>query len=133
MSQERLQPTSAQQGDPTSAEQLQSNSSELTSTSAKQDASTSAEHAPTSAQQSNSTEEVPLTVDVRILSPSPGIPEQTRLGRIPTATTIGQLKEMIRDRLDSRPAARHQRLLYQARPLPPDQLTLQEVFGAEAV
>lgn len=78
-----------------------------------------------------SQQDAPL-VNLQIVSPSVGV-GNLRFPDLPAATTVQQLKEKIRDSLQSRPADDHQRLIHRGRLLARDTDTLQQVFGEEAV
>lgn len=71
-------------------------------------------------------------VNLQILSPSVGVNTLAFPG-LAASTTIGQLKEKIRENLPLRPAADQQRLIHRGRLLARDNETLQDVFGEEAV
>ena len=77
--------------------------------------------------------EGPLTVNLQIVSPSVGVNGPLSFPELSAATTVQQLKGLIRDKLSLRPADDHQRLIHRGRLLARDNDTLENVFGAEAV
>lgn len=85
-----------------------------------------------------STEE-PTTValKLKILSPSAELADLRNSGLqfedLPISTTIGQLKERIRDAVPTRPSNERQRLIYLGRVLARETDTLRDVFGATVV
>ncbi|KAK4227068.1 hypothetical protein QBC38DRAFT_365049 [Podospora fimiseda] len=72
------------------------------------------------------------TVNLQILSPSPHV-EPMRFPDMPVGTTVGELKEQIRERIASRPSNAQLRLIYQARFISRETDTLLDVFGEEVV
>ncbi|KAI9795518.1 MAG: hypothetical protein M1833_006989 [Piccolia ochrophora] len=57
----------------------------------------------------------PPVISLQILSPSTEIPNPLSFDRLPTATTIAELKERIRDSTPTRPAIERQRLIHRGR------------------
>lgn len=76
----------------------------------------------------------PTTFSLQIVSPSSGVPGgNLKFARVPANTTIRELKERIRDTLESTPSDQQQRIIHQGRMLARDDETLLDVFGANAV
>ncbi|KAI1266702.1 hypothetical protein F5Y18DRAFT_363967 [Xylariaceae sp. FL1019] len=71
----------------------------------------------------------PESFTLQIVSPSAGVPQPLALESLPTSTTVQQLKDKIRDRLDSKPPGTHQRLIHQGHLLR-DAQTMRDVFGS---
>ncbi|KAI5924669.1 hypothetical protein F4810DRAFT_662732 [Camillea tinctor] len=69
---------------------------------------------------------------LQIISPSVGVPQPLSLREVPRSTTVRQLKERIRNALDSKPADQAQRLIHRGRLLARDDETMLELFGEEA-
>ena len=72
------------------------------------------------------------TTLLHVVSPSPEVPERLKIPVVLNSTTIGDLKAKIRDAVPSKPAPERQRLIYRAKPLLQDELTLSAVFKEEA-
>jgi hypothetical protein len=83
--------------------------------------------------------EEPTTValKLKILSPSAELAELRNSGlqfdNLPVSTTIGELKERIRDAVPTRPTNERQRLIYLGRVLARETDTLRDIFGATVV
>jgi hypothetical protein len=77
--------------------------------------------------------DAPLTLNLQVVSPSVGVNGPLSFLGIPATTTVGQLKERIRDTVTARPTADQQRLIHRGRLLSRDTDTLQDVFGVETV
>ncbi|KZF24134.1 hypothetical protein L228DRAFT_259393 [Xylona heveae TC161] len=76
----------------------------------------------------------PPTMFLHVLSPSTlEVPSQLSFPSLPISTTVGQLKEKIRDAIPSKPVAERQRLIYQGRLLARDTDTMLDVFGQQAI
>ncbi len=71
-------------------------------------------------------------VDLIILSPTPEVNKITFSG-IPTATTIGELRERISTAAPSHPAPDRQRLIYRGHALIDAKKTLRDVFTQDIV
>jgi hypothetical protein len=81
-----------------------------------------------------SSEEASQAIELKILSPSPEVGNTgLHFNSLPVSTTVGELKDRIRDIVSSRPAHDRQRLIYLGRALVQDADTLLDVFGANAV
>lgn len=78
-------------------------------------------------------EEASLTVNLQVVSPSVGVNGPLSFPGLPAATTVQELKRLIREKLPLRPADDHQRLIHRGRLLARDNDTLENVFGAETV
>ncbi|MCJ1310344.1 hypothetical protein MMC25_004008 [Agyrium rufum] len=77
-----------------------------------------------------STSSVPgLTLNVR--SPSNRVPPHLTLSGITRNTTIREVKNKIQSSIPSGPSPEDQRLIYRARPLVRDDMTVEEIFGQE--
>lgn len=74
-----------------------------------------------------------LTVNISIVSPSLSANTPLNFLELPASTTIGQLKQKIRDTLDSKPGNDRQRLIHQGKLLARENETLLEVFGEQRV
>lgn len=74
-----------------------------------------------------------LTVNLRIVSPSPGVTQPLLFSDLPATTTIKQLKEKIRQMLPLRPADENQMLIHRGRALSCDTDSLLDILGADAV
>lgn len=72
-------------------------------------------------------------IDLRILTQSPEISNQLHFHSLRTSTTIGQLKEHIRQASSSQIPVENQRLIYKGRRLAADGDTLATVLGQDAV
>ncbi|KAI1103075.1 hypothetical protein F4804DRAFT_342756 [Jackrogersella minutella] len=73
------------------------------------------------------------TFTLQIISPSIGIPQPLALQRLPTDTTVKQLKERIRNVISTRPTDEAQRLIHRGRLLGRDNETMTEIFGQETL
>ncbi|KAI0150288.1 hypothetical protein GGR57DRAFT_202756 [Xylariaceae sp. FL1272] len=71
----------------------------------------------------------PESFTLQIVSPSAGVPQPLSFEGLPTSTTVQELKNKIRDHLDSNPPGTHQRLIHQGHLLR-DAQTMRDVFGA---
>lgn len=79
------------------------------------------------------TADAPVSViNLQIVSPSVGVNTLT-FPALAASTTVGQLKEKIRETLPLRPAADQQRLIHRGRLLARDTESLHDVFGEETV
>ncbi|TPX08755.1 uncharacterized protein E0L32_009817 [Thyridium curvatum] len=80
-------------------------------------------------------DEQPLAVDLRIVSPSQGVPNPLVIADLPAATTVGGLKDRLRSSLVG--GGNHQdvqlRLIHRGRVLDHDQASLERIFGAASV
>lgn len=72
-------------------------------------------------------------MDLKVISPSPDIPQDLHFDSLPISTTVQQLKEKIRDAVPSHPPVERQRLIYQGRPRANPSETMVDIFGAQAV
>ncbi|KAI0376552.1 hypothetical protein F5Y04DRAFT_209918 [Hypomontagnella monticulosa] len=75
----------------------------------------------------------PATFTLQIVSPSVGIPQPLALQELPTNTTVKQLKERIRNVVNTKPADQAQRLIHRGRLLAREDETMTEIFGQEAL
>ncbi|KAI0598190.1 hypothetical protein F4775DRAFT_556948 [Biscogniauxia sp. FL1348] len=73
-----------------------------------------------------------LTLTLQIISPSVGVPQPLSFREVPASTTVRQLKEKIRNALDTKPTDQAQRLIHRGRLLVRDDETMLELFGEEA-
>ncbi|KAK7714972.1 hypothetical protein SLS63_011489 [Diaporthe eres] len=89
-----------------------------------------AEDAPSSSN-APSPGENPPTVNISIISPSLAVNAPLNFTGLPASTTVGQLKEKIRESLDAKPANEQQRLIHQGKLLNRESETLLEVFGEQ--
>jgi hypothetical protein len=81
-----------------------------------------------------SSEEARQAIELKILSPSPEIGNAgLHFDDLPVSTTVGELKDRIRDMVSTRPTHDRQRLIYLGRALVRDSDTLLDVFGTNAV
>jgi hypothetical protein len=81
-----------------------------------------------------STDDSRQAIELKILSPSPEVGHGgLHFDELPVSTTVGELKDRIRDLVSSRPAHDRQRLIYLGRALLRDSDTLLDVFGHSAV
>lgn len=74
-----------------------------------------------------------LHVNISIVSPSLGVNAPLSFSDLPVSTTVGQLKQKIRDALDSKPSNDRQRLIHQGKLLAKEHETFLEVFGEQRV
>ncbi|KAI1135227.1 hypothetical protein F5Y05DRAFT_421655 [Hypoxylon sp. FL0543] len=72
------------------------------------------------------------TFTLQLVSPSVGVPQPLSL-KLPTDITVKQLKERIRNAVNTRPADEAQRLIHRGRLLGRDTETMTEIFGREAL
>jgi hypothetical protein len=72
-------------------------------------------------------------INLNILSPSVEVPSRLSYSRIPTSTTIAELKRRIQNDVETRPSPERQRLIYRGRALVQEEKTLAEIFGDETV
>lgn len=84
-------------------------------------------------QPAEGTSSTPGSVDLQIMSPSPGVPQPWLIRGIPPTTSVRQLKERLRNVLEARPADNAQRLIHRGRLLARDDETLLGIFGEDAV
>lgn len=75
--------------------------------------------------------ENPPTVNISIISPSLAVNAPLNFTGLAASTTVGQLKEKIREALDARPANEQQRLIHQGKLLNRETETLLDVFGEQ--
>ncbi|POS79381.1 ubiquitin family protein [Diaporthe helianthi] len=75
--------------------------------------------------------EAPPTVNISIISPSLAVNAPLHFNGLAASTTVGQLKEKIRESLDARPANEQQRLIHQGKLLNRETETLLDVFGEQ--
>jgi hypothetical protein len=81
-----------------------------------------------------SNEEARQVIELKILSPSPEVGNAgLHFDDLAVSTTVGELKDRIRDMVSTRPGHDRQRLIYLGRALVRDADTLLDVFGATAV
>lgn len=74
-----------------------------------------------------------LSINVAIVSPSLSANTPLNFPGLPASTTIAQLKQRIRDALDSKPANDRQRLIHQGKLLSRENETLLDVLGEQRV
>ncbi len=92
------------------------------------------EQASSSAPQPGPAETAPLVVNLRVISPSRGVPTPITYADLPAATTVRVLKEKLRGELEaSTPSDVRLRLIHRGRVLSSDEATLEDVLGATAV
>ncbi|KAF3770650.1 hypothetical protein M406DRAFT_336270 [Cryphonectria parasitica EP155] len=72
-----------------------------------------------------------LSVNISIVSPSPSVDEALRFPGLPASTTVAELKEKIRDVLESKPTNEQQRLIHQGKLLAREQDTLLQMLGEQ--
>jgi len=89
--------------------------------------------ATTGSQPAESTSSMPESIDLQIMSPSPGVPQPWLIRGIPPTTSVRQLKERLRNVLEARPADNAQRLIHRGRLLARDDETLLGIFGEDAI
>ncbi|KAI3398667.1 hypothetical protein diail_8854 [Diaporthe ilicicola] len=75
----------------------------------------------------------PLAVNISVISPSLAVNAPLDFTGLPASTTIGQLKEKIREVLDAKPANEQQRLIHQGKLLNRESETLLDIFGEQKV
>ena len=85
---------------------------------------------PDSTTAANNAEQVTQGVTVHILLASSEPPERLTLQNLNKKTTLGELKKKIQDAKPSNPSPAQQRLLYMARHLARDEMTLEDIFGS---
>ncbi|ORY71893.1 uncharacterized protein BCR38DRAFT_22767 [Pseudomassariella vexata] len=73
------------------------------------------------------------TFTLSIISPSSGVPPGLAFSDLPLNTTVMQLKERIRDSLETKPSHQVQRLIHRGRLLSRDNETMLEVFGEQTL
>lgn len=73
------------------------------------------------------------TFTLQIISPSVNVPQPLQLTGLSATTTVRQLKEKIRNAIESRPGDSAQRLIHRGRLLSKDDDTMKDVFGEDAV
>lgn len=73
------------------------------------------------------------TFTLQIISPSVAVPQPLNFTNLPATNTVRQLKERIRDAIDSKPGGQAQRLIHRGRLLARDDDTMLDIFGAEMV
>lgn len=74
-----------------------------------------------------------LSVNIAIVSPSLSANTPLNFPGLPASTTIGQLKQRIRETLDSKPSNDRQRLIHQGKLLARENETLLDVLGEQRV
>jgi len=79
------------------------------------------------------TTDPPRAIPVKVLSQLPEPDGTILFESLPVTTTVGELKAKIHDRVASRPAVEHQRLIYRGRVMAKETDTLVDVFGRDAV
>ncbi|KAF2431477.1 hypothetical protein EJ08DRAFT_678246 [Tothia fuscella] len=80
------------------------------------------------------TDEARQAIELKILSPSAEVGAGgLHFDHIPVSTTVGELKEKIRDVISTRPPNERQRLIYRGRALARETDTLLSVFGAAVI
>lgn len=72
-------------------------------------------------------------MNIAIVSPSLSANTPLNFPGLPASTTIGQLKQRIRDALDSKPTNDRQRLIHQGKLLARENESLLEVLGEQRV
>ena len=70
---------------------------------------------------------------LHVLSPSTEVPKKLTFPVVPTSTTVGELKLIIRDAVATKPTPERQRLIYRGKALTHDATMLKDVFGQETV
>lgn len=75
--------------------------------------------------------ESPPTVNISIISPSLAVNAPLNFSGLAASTTVGQLKEKVREALDAKPANDQQRLIHQGKLLNRESETLLDVFGEQ--
>lgn len=73
------------------------------------------------------------TFTLQIISPSVNVPQPLQLTGLSATTTVRQLKEKIRNAIESRPGDSAQRLIHRGRLLSKDDDTMKDVFGEDAI
>jgi hypothetical protein len=71
--------------------------------------------------------------NLKVVSPSVGVPGPLSFPQLPIETTVRQLKEKIREALPMRPSDDQQRLIHQGRLLARETETMSNIFGQETV
>lgn len=74
-----------------------------------------------------------LSANISIVSPSVAVNAPLNFPGLPASTTVAQLKERIRDALDSKPNNEQQRLIHQGKLLSRENDTLLDIFGEQKV
>lgn len=74
-----------------------------------------------------------LSVNISIVSPSLSVNAPLNFPGLSPSTTIDQLKQKVRDALDSKPTNEQQRLIHQGKLLARETETLLDVFGEQKV
>ncbi|PSR97158.1 hypothetical protein BD289DRAFT_459126 [Coniella lustricola] len=74
-----------------------------------------------------------LPINISIVSPSLSVNTPLNFPGLPASTTLGQLKQNIRDALDSKPTNEQQRLIHQGKLLAKEDETLLQVFGEQKI
>jgi len=78
--------------------------------------------------------ETPSLINLKIISPSVGVPTPLLYPDIPSTTTVGQLKQRLRGELTAaNPSDVRLRLIHRGRVLDADETILLNVFGAQEV
>ncbi|KAJ4389484.1 hypothetical protein N0V93_006953 [Gnomoniopsis smithogilvyi] len=72
-----------------------------------------------------------LSVNISIVSPSTSVNAPLNFPSLPPSTTVAQIKQKVRDALDSKPSNEQQRLIHQGKLLSREEQTLLEVFGEQ--
>lgn len=74
-----------------------------------------------------------LSVNISIVSPSMSVNAPLYFPSLPPSTTLAQIKQRVRDALDSKPSNEQQRLIHQGKLLSREDQTLLDVFGEQKV
>ena len=72
-------------------------------------------------------------IDLRILSPSPELDGGILLSGLPVTTTIGELKNKVKENVASSPSVERQRFIFRGKVVGRDNAALVDVFGRENV
>ncbi|KAI9814246.1 MAG: hypothetical protein M1827_003412 [Pycnora praestabilis] len=73
------------------------------------------------------------TIFLHILSPSSEIANKLSFPSLPSTTTVGDLKNKVRDAVVSKPSTERMRLIHQGRVVARDSDTMKDVLGQEAI
>lgn len=74
-----------------------------------------------------------LSANISIVSPSVAVNAPLNFPGLPASTTVAQLKERIRDALDTKPSNEQQRLIHQGKLLSRENDSLLDIFGEQKV
>lgn len=74
-----------------------------------------------------------LSVNISIVSPSVSVNAPLHFPGLPPSTTLAQIKQKVREALDSKPSNEQQRLIHQGKLLSREDQTLLDVFGEQRV